>query len=458
MSENLERHLRVRDSLALAFGCMIGWGWVVLVSEWINIAGSLGAIGGFIAAGVVLGVVGVLYAELASAMPEAGGAQNYGNRAFGPFAGFICSWALILGYVSITVFEAVALPQVSEYIVGDLDHIFLWRIAGNDVFLSSAVVGAIGALAIGYLNIRGVKTSALFQTLVTGVIIIAGILLFSGSFIEGKVENLEPKYVGTISGSIVAVMVMAPFLMGGFDVIPQAAAEIDLPAKKIGKLIIISVALGIIWYCAVILSVSLLFDGEGLASASLPAVDAAGVAWGDWGKQVLILGGLAGILTSWNGFLIGGSRAIYALAKAGALPEFLAKISPKYHTPVNAIYLITAIGVIGPFFGRQLLVWVSNAGSMGFVIAYIVVALSFLKLRYSEPDMPRPFKAPQGKVWGIVGVIGTLGLLGLYFPGSSGALAWPQEWVIMFLWFGFGFSAYFYKVSTQKNDLSALNS
>ncbi|GAB2195944.1 APC family permease [Sessilibacter sp. MAH4] len=451
MSKELERSLKVRDSLALAFGCMIGWGWVVLVSEWIVVAGSFGAIGGFIAAGLVLAVVGVLYAELASAMPEAGGAQNYGQRAFGPLMGFVCSWGLILGYVSITVFEAVALPQVAEYVVGNLDHIFLWQIAGHDVYLSSAVVGAIGALVFCYLNVRGVKTSAIFQTLVTAVIVVAGILLFTGSFVSGKTENLSPMFVGSVFTSVAAVMVMAPFLMGGFDVIPQAAAEIDLPPKSIGKLIIVAVILGVVWYCGVILSVSLLFDETGLAAASLPAVDAAGVAWGEWGKQVLILGGLAGILTSWNGFLIGGSRAVYALAKMGALPQFFAKVSPKYHTPVNAIYVISAIGVIGPFFGKQLLVWISNAGSMGFVIAYIVVALSFLKLRYSEPDMPRPFKASFGKFWGIVGVIGTFGLLLLYFPGSSGALKWPHEWAIILLWFGFGFSAYFYQSLSNKS-------
>lgn len=440
----LDKELGLKDTLALAFGCMIGWGWVVLVGEWISVAGSMGAIGGFLAAGAILVVIGLLYAELAAAMPMAGGAQNYCMRAFGRWPAFICSWALVLGYVSITVFEAVALPQVAEYFVGPLDQGYLWTIANNDVYLTYGLMGAAGAIVIGLLNVRGVKTAALFQTLVTLVILAAGVMLFTGATFEGNADNLSPYFVNGVTGSIVAVMVMAPFLMGGFDVIPQAASEINLPAAKLGKLIVVAVVAGAAWYCAVIFSVSMIFDGKGLAAANLPAVDAAGKAWGQIGWQVLIIGGLAGILTSWNGFLVGGSRAVYALAREGMLPAFFAQLHPKYRTPTNAIWTITALGCIGPFFGKQLLIWVSNAGSLGFVLAYLFVALSFIKLRKSEPNMPRPYKVPYGMFFGVVGLLGALGMTCLYLPGSNGALLWPNEWLIAGLWFAFGFAAFIY--------------
>lgn len=402
----LDKELGLKDTLALAFGCMIGWGWVVLVGEWISVAGSIGAIGGFLAAGAILVVIGLLYAELAAAMPMAGGAQNYCMRAFGRWPAFFCSWALVLGYVSITVFEAVALPQVAEYFVGPLDQGHLWTVANNDVYLTYGLMGAAGAIVIGLLNVRGVKTAALFQTLVTLVILAAGIMLFTGATFEGNADNLSPYFVNSVTGSIVAVMVMAPFLMGGFDVIPQAASEINLPAAKLGKLIVVAVVAGAAWYCAVIFSVSMIFDGKGLAAANLPAV--------------------------------------YALAREGMLPAFFAQLHPKYRTPTNAIWTITALGCIGPFFGKQLLIWVSNAGSLGFVLAYLFVALSFIKLRKSEPNMPRPYKVPYGVFFGVVGLLGALGMTCLYLPGSNGALLWPNEWLIAGLWFAFGFAAFIY--------------
>jgi methyl-accepting chemotaxis protein len=233
----LDKELGLKDTLALAFGCMIGWGWVVLVGEWISVAGSMGAIGGFLAAGAILVVIGLLYAELAAAMPMAGGAQNYCMRAFGRWPAFFCSWALVLGYVSITVFEAVALPQVAEYFVGPLDQGYLWTIADNDVYLTYGLMGAAGAIIIGLLNVRGVKTAALFQTLVTLVICAAGVMLFTGATFEGNTDNLSPYFVNGVAGSVVAVMVMAPFLMGGFDVTDQKRKNADYEGQinAIGK-------------------------------------------------------------------------------------------------------------------------------------------------------------------------------------------------------------------------------
>jgi hypothetical protein len=71
---------------------------------------------------------------------------------------------------------------------------------------------------------------------------------------------------------------------------------------------------------------------------------------------------MGGILTTWNAFLIGGSRAIYALARAGQLPRSLGKLHPRYNTPHNAVLLIGALSVISPLFGRPALVWLADAG------------------------------------------------------------------------------------------------
>jgi amino acid transporter len=90
------RVLGRRDVLALAFGAIIGWSWVLLTGEWVQTAGSLGAITAFTIGGVAMVFIGLTYAELASAMPEVGGERVYSYRALGAGASFVCTWSLII--------------------------------------------------------------------------------------------------------------------------------------------------------------------------------------------------------------------------------------------------------------------------------------------------------------------------------------------------------------------------
>ena len=175
-------------------------------------------------------------------------------------------------------------------------------------------------------------------------------------------------------------------------------------------------------------------NGEALASADLVTAEANGLIYGDLGETVLLVTGLAGIITSWNALIVGASRAIYAMAKAGMLPAPLAEVHPRYHTPKNAILLIGVLSVVSPFFGRPALVWLVNAGGLGIVVAYAFVALSFLALRKNEPELERPYQAPGGRLTGYMALLLSIGIGALYFPGSPSALVWPQEWGFILFW------------------------
>ena len=85
------RVIRRKEVLALSFGAMVGWSWVALTGNWIDDAGSIGAILAFLFGGIVVVLVGFTYAELASAMPQAGGEHVYSHRALGATASFICT-------------------------------------------------------------------------------------------------------------------------------------------------------------------------------------------------------------------------------------------------------------------------------------------------------------------------------------------------------------------------------
>lgn len=431
------RVLGRREVLALAFGAMIGWSWVVLSGTWITSAGTLGAIVAFIVGGAAILLIGLTYAELASALPFAGGEHVYSERALGPGASFICTWGIILGYVSVVTFEAVALPTVLDSLIPGLDKVYLWTIAGWDVYLSWVLVGVAGAVTMTVLNVVGVRMVALVQSVVVLAILLVGVLFVTGALFTGEVGNMQPLFRDGVSG-ITLVLVMVPFMFVGFDTIPQAAEEIDLPFKDIGAVLMISVAMAIVWYGLIVLGVGLVLDEAAINSADVVTAAANSAIYGEVGSTVLLVAGLAGIITSWNAFILGGSRAIYALAKSGLLPKFLGELHPKYHTPKNAILLIGALSVIGPFFGRPALVWVVDAGGLGIVIAYGMVAWSFLVLRKKEPELERPYKVRYGRFVGVTALVLSIGLGLLYLPGSPAALVWPQEWGIVLVWIVLG--------------------
>jgi amino acid transporter len=428
------RVIRSREVLALAFGAMIGWSWVALTGNWIEGAGSVGAMLAFLTGGVAVIFVGFTYAELASAMPQAGGEHVYSHRALGSVASFICTWAIILGYVSVVAFEAVALPTVADYLLPGFNRGYLWTVAGWDVHLSWVLTGVAAAIVMTLINVIGIRTAARVQLLVTIVVLISGALLISGAAINGSAGNMAPLFDNGSKG-LLGVLVMVPFMFVGFDVIPQSAEEIDLPFSAIGRLLMIAIVIAVFWYGLVIWAVSMSIDEGARAASGLLTADAGNALFGgSWAGRFLVIGGIGGILTSWNAFLIGGSRALYALSKAGQLPAAFASLHPRFNTPHRAVLLIGACSILAPLFGRQALVWLVDAGGFGIVIAYAFVALSFLVLRHREPDMPRPYAVKYWRSTAYVALGLSLGFVALYLPWSPAALVWPYEWAIVGGW------------------------
>ena len=444
----LSKSLQKLDILALSFGAMIGWSWVVLISQLMLRAGSTGALIATIIAGGVIVIIGMIYAELAAAMPEVGGEHAYSLRALGKNLSFYCTWSIAFAYVSVVAFEAVALPSVLENLFPDLKNGELWQVNGAIVYLDQAIIGALASIIITWINVRGVRIAAIIQGIVVLVIVISGLALFIGLGAKGETVNMTPLFVAGGSG-ILAAMALVPFMMVGFDVIPQAAEEINLEPKKIGQMLVLSIVMAIGWYLLIELSVAMLLDSDARKASTLATVDATEAAWGRTGGLILLIGGVAGILTSWNGFLLGGSRALFAMAKSGMLPTFLAKVHPKYQTPINAILFIGILGTLAPFLGRQSLVWFVNAGSFGLMLAYVFVCASYIKLKINEPDMPRPYQAFGGLYLGWFGLIASLLMTTLYLPNMPAALVW-QEWIMVVTWFVGGSLVFIYIQKSNK--------
>ena len=440
--------LNAWDILVIAFGAMIGWGWVVSTGGWIEKGGVIGAALGFVIGGIMIFFVGLTYAELTAAMPQCGGEHVFSYRAMGATGSFICTWMIVLGYVSVACFEACAFPTIITYLWPGFLKGYMYTVAGFDIYASWLITAIVIAFLIMLINIIGAKTAAILQTVLTCIIGGAGILLIVASVINGTVDNLDGQiFAGTTTGvnikAIIGVAAMSPFYFIGFDVIPQAAEEINVPPKKIGNILILSVVLAVIFYAFVIIAVGFVMNpGDIIASqeaTGLVTADAMAAAFNTKiMAKVIIVGGMCGIVTSWNSFLLGGSRAMYSMAESYMIPKFFAKLHPKHKTPVNALILIGILTMLAPFAGRKMLVWISDAGNFGCCFAYCMVALSFMILRKKEPDMPRPYKVPCYKFFGTMAVIMSGFMVAMYcIPGSGGNLI-LQEWLMVLGWSALG--------------------
>ena len=172
--------------------------------------------------------------------------------------------------------------------------------------------------------------------------------------------------------------------------------------------------------------------------------------------KVIIVGGMCGIITSWNSFMIGGSRAMYSMAESYMIPKMFSKLHPKHKTPINALILIGVLTMLAPFAGRVMMVWICDAGNFGCCMAYCMVSLSFLILRKKEPDMPRPYKVKHYKFVGTMAVLMSGFMVCMYcIPGSGGNLILP-EWGMVVAWSLLGVVFYAICKSKYKEDFGSL--
>ncbi len=412
----------------------------MLSGQWVSQAGSLGAALAFALGGLVVLLIGLLYAELAAAMPKVGGEHVYTLRALGVGASFVCTFALLLAYVGVCMFESTALPVALQYLFPEMRFFPLWDMAGYEVDLGSALIGVGAALVMTLVNFFGIRVAAIAQSLITLGIVFTALLLATGAIKAGSLIDIEPLFATGVGGFLV-VLVIVPVMLVGFDVIPQSAEEIDLPPNRIGQVLVFSVFLAIAFYVLIITAVAL---GPEKNSGFMATADTATHFWdSETAGALVVLGGIAGILSSWNAFIVGGSRVIYALSQSGMLPKMFGRLHARYRTPYAAIFFIGLLSCTSPWLGRAVLNWLINVSSFSLIIAYLMVGVAFLALRRKEADMPRPFVVPFGRLVAWVCIAAFAVLFLLFLPPSPSALAWPAEWIILGCWCTVGLIAFF---------------
>src|SRR5437764_13269696 len=163
----LARKLRLHDYFALAFGTMIGTGWLVLMDDWLGRGGPLGAILGYAIGGIILLPVGYVYGQWVKRLPDAAGEAAYTAQVFPPVVSYFTGWMMLLAYFIVCPWEAVALGKLAAYVFPWLNSLELYLVAGQPVFLPRLVLGVVLTIFLGVLNYRGIRLGADFLRLMT---------------------------------------------------------------------------------------------------------------------------------------------------------------------------------------------------------------------------------------------------------------------------------------------------
>lgn len=438
----LSKVLGRTDIIAIGFGTMVGWSWIVMATSWVNEAGLLGTLTAFIVGGAIILAIGLTYGELTAALPLAGGEFVFAYRAMGKQVGWIVGWIMSLAYLGVAAWEGIALATAIDYVLPIQSMGPLWEVAGYQVYLSWSLVGMAGALVITALNLFGARPAMLFQVMSTVAIMVVGLLILFGGISFGSVENIGKLF--TSFDGFAYVFLMVPAMLIGFDVIPQSAEEMNISPKNIGKMLLVCILISLIWYFILIVGVSIAAPLEIRASGIIPVADVASYLFnGDIFSVIVISGGIFGILTSWNGFFIGATRLIFSMGRAGAIPSVFGIVHKKYKTPWAATLLVGAVCILAPLLGRNALTWFVDTSSMCALFSYIFVVLSFVILKKKEPELARPLKIRGGIPFGIMILVVTVLYFMLYISENLSVDTISPEFVITILWMTGGLILYF---------------
>src|SRR5580700_5053018 len=190
----LARKLRLADYFALAFGSMVGVGWLVLMDDWLGRGGPLGAMLGFVLGGILLLPVGYVYGQWVQRLPDAAGEAAYTAQVFPPMVSYFTGWMMLLAYFIVCPWEAVAVGKLAAYIFPALNSFELYSVAGQPVFLPRLLLGVALTIFLAVLNYRGIRLSASFQNWTTAAMLLLFAALLGISAAYGAPANFHPGF------------------------------------------------------------------------------------------------------------------------------------------------------------------------------------------------------------------------------------------------------------------------
>ncbi|MFO1406981.1 MAG: amino acid permease [Steroidobacteraceae bacterium] len=449
-ANELNRVLDARALIMLGIGAIIGTGIFVLTgTAAANHAGPALVIS-FIIAGIGCAFAGLCYAEFAAMIPVSGSAYSYSYATLGEFVAWFVGWNLILEYLFAAATIAVGW---SGYVVSLLAQFGIelppaltnapfakgqthWELVSTGAIVNLPAVLILAVMST--LCYIGIQQSARFNGIVVAIKVVVIVLFigFGAWYVQGaNWDPFIPPATGPGQfgwGGVVTAAGIIFFAYIGFDAVSTAAQEARDPQRDMPKGILVSLAICTVLYIGVaaVLTGMVPYTELNTPAPVAMALDRyPDLSWlAGWVKA----GAIAGMTSTMLVMLLGQPRIFFAMSKDGLLPPVFGRVHPKYRTPsfstvVTGIFAATVAGLLPVTILGELV-------SIGTLIAFIVVCIGVLVLRYTRPDLKRPFRVAMP--W----LVCPLGALICAYM----MISLPKDtWVRLIVWTAIGMTVYF---------------
>lgn len=451
----LKRTLTAKHLVMLGVGAVIGAGIFVLTGQAAANHAGPAIMLSFVLAGFACAMAGLCYAEFASMMPVSGSAYSYSYATLGEAVAWFIGWCLVLEYLFASSTVAVGW---SGYLVSFLTSTLgvpfpeqlatapiTWAdggfVATNGIINLPAVLIVAAVSGLCYV---GITQSAFVNAIIVAikVLVIAAFLGFGVQYVDPAnwtpfiPENTGPGQFGMDGVFRAATIVFFAYI--GFDAVSTAAGEAKNPQRDMPKGILGSLAICTVIYiavCAVLTGMthySLLGTAKPVATALEEVLKADPGASVGWLKTAVEIGAIAGLSSVILVMLMAQPRIFYSMSRDGLLPRLFGKVHPKFHTPYVGTIIVGVLACL--LAGFMPLSVLGELVSMGTLLAFATVCLGVLVLRFTRPDLARPFRVPM--FW-LICPLGVLACLFLFMQ------SFMEHWQIFVGWTVLGQVIYF---------------
>lgn len=394
MENHLRKELSLMQVIAMAAGGMIA-AWMVEMIYWFELSGA-GSFWALLTTGVLVIPLGLVYSELSSMLPFAGGENVWISNAFGWDVGWYFNWALYLLYI-------FAMPNVA-YGVATMVN-FFYPMSFTQIKLLALVI-LLAWFVISYLRVGnlGKLQSLLFWVMVSVCLYTAITFIVSP---EWEYSNLQPWFPQGVGGFGAAVGILI-FKYIGFDMIPQLVEESNFPRKDQWKAYLGAVLLTFLVYGLAIVSNGGIVTREWILQTDIIDPKVAVLIGKDYLAILIVTVGILGTITTLTGFWLSAARTLYGAARQRQLPEIFMKLN-KNGQPIYGNIAVAVFAIYFAVFSPE--AWVQYMYTVYALVAgivYLFVSLSFILLRKKHPEWERPFKIKAGMFIGVLSVAFTI--------------------------------------------------
>ncbi len=387
--------------MSIVIGTVIGSGVFLVPSAMIRYVGSVEKLFVVWVVAGLLSLFGALtYAELAAAMPEAGGEYVYLSAAYGPFWGFLYGWTQfwVAKSGSIATLAAGFYTYLAVFfpVLGMAVLVLPWHIGPGGALLEihyGQLVAIAVILILAAVNYVGVRSGGNLQVVVTAVkmLLIAAVIavgIFCGRGDYSHFGSRIPA-VGGVAGFF-AAMVSALWAYDGWNNVSMVSSEIRHAERNLPRSLILGTAAVIATYLLINVAYFYVLSPAQVASSHRVAADMMSSLYGAAAARAVTVAVLISIVAALNGSILSGARVPYAMARDGLFFRSAAVVHPRFKTPGNSTFLLcfwSSVVVLSGWYDD-----LYNFVIFGSWILYLLTAVSVFVLRRKRPNLVRPYR------------------------------------------------------------------